>query len=308
MAKKAIKKKSTTKVPKPKKVIKAKPKKAATTLVWKRSKAGRPKRPSLGARRSRQTTGGQAPAAKQKKPATHKKNVAEGFTTPLTLPSPLGGEGVSTEPNGGEMFVGESKFQLGPKENAGDFQAHNIPFDYGLNRIILLVVDPKFAFVYWEVQTDKMHEAISAIGNDAKLTLRFHEVNSSSFWDVSIYERVSNWYLKLAHPERRLWVEIGMKNDRGYFFPIAQSSTMQMPRAGLARPGPIKWMLVSPSGEKVITEIEEYTDADLELLKKILGPYFFDLFRRGRFATITGSSAENIFMSVEEIQPPSLSS
>jgi hypothetical protein len=67
-------------------------------------------------------------------------------------------------------------------------------------------------------------------------------------------------------------------------------------------------MLVSPAGEKVITEVEEYTDADLELLKKILGPYFFDLFRRGRFASVTGSSAENIFMNLEEIQPPSLSS
>ncbi len=292
--------KKPKKVIKPKAKAKAKPKKAATTIVWKRSKPGRPKKQS--------SVVGHRPSVKSKKAVARKKNRSEEFTTPLTLPSPLGGEGVSIEPNGGEVFVGESKFHLGPKENAGDFQAHNIPFDYGQNRIILLVVDPKFAFVYWEVQTDKMHEAISAIGNDAKLILRFHEVNSSSFWDVSIYERVGNWYLKLAHPERRLWAEIGMKNDRGYFFPIAQSNTMQMPRTGLARPGPIKWMLVSPTGEKVITEIEEYTEADLELLKKILGPYFFDIFKRGKFSTITGSSSENIFMSVEEIQPPSLSS
>lgn len=212
------------------------------------------------------------------------------------------------EPNGGELIVEQSKFELGPKENAGEFQSHNLPFDYGQNRIILLVVDPKFAFVYWEVQQDKMHEALSHVGNNGKLTLRFTNIDNNHFWDVSIYERVGNWYLKLDHAEQHLAVEVGMKGNNGNFFAIARSNAMKMPRLGLARPGPIKWMLVSPTGERVITEIEEYTDADLELLKKILGPYFFDLFRRGRFTSITGSSAENIFTSIEQMQPPSLSS
>lgn len=211
-------------------------------------------------------------------------------------------------PNGGELVVSESKFQLGPKQNAGEFQAHNLPLEYGRNRVILLIVDPKFVFVYWEVQNDKMHEAITAIGQNSKLTLRFKNIDTGHFWDVSIYERVGNWYLKLDHPEQNLIVEIGMKNDRGDFYSISRSNNMKLPRTGLAPKGPIKWMLVSPTGEKVITEIEEYTDADLELLKRILGPYFFDLMQKGKFHTIIGSSAEHIFTEIEEIRAPSISS
>lgn len=266
-------------------------KKATSTLVWKRTKAGRP-RSSVSKRSS--TT------AKRKRPI---KVIPSGSSHI----DELTGKHV-LEPNGGEIHVGESKFNLGVEQNAGEFLAHNIPFDYGHNRIILLVVDPKFAFLYWEVQNDRMHDTLNRLGSDAKLTLRFRNTDSDYTWDVSIYERVGNWYLKLDHPDQSLMVEIGMKNDRGEFEKIAASNIMRLPRVGLAPKGPIKWMLVSPSGEKVITEIEDYTDADLELLKKIMGPYFFDLLKKGRFTGIVGSSSENVFLSLEEIVPLGISS
>lgn len=271
--------KTTKKTVKKKKVARSLPagrsKKPKTTLVWKRSARGRPKK------------------AITQKTSARKKVVAQ--------PSNL----EPTHQQTNELVIEQSKFQLGPKQNAGDFTAHNIPFEYGKNRIVLLVVDPKFAFIYWEVQTDRMHDVLQSLGHNAKLTLRFHEADRPLFWDISIYERVGNWYLKLDHPQKHLWVELGMKNDRGDFQSIARSHQIKMPRTGLAAPGPTKWMLVSPTGERVMTEVEEYTDADFELLKKILGPYFFDLFRKGKFAGITGSSAENIFM---ELTPPSISS
>ena len=263
---------------------------AKSTLVWKRSKRGRPK----GKPQQLTHPRGQEPM--------HKRDQA-----PARSPSlrgrlgPRGEAGGLTHQNKGETAAVESKFQLGPKQNAGEFQAHNLPFEYGHNRIVLLVIDPKFAFVYWEVNIDKMREALSHVGGDGKLTLRFRNLRDNHSWDVSIYERVGNWYLRLERPEHHLIVEIGMKNSRGDFYTIATSNTMRLPRATLTGPGPIKWLLVSPSGEKILTEVEEYTDADIELLKKILGPYFFDLFKRGRFATITGSSAENVFMTLEDI-------
>ena len=279
-------KKSTKKASKktPKKTLKAKqPKKAKGTLVWKRAKAGRPK------------SGGTKRKLKTKK----------------SLPAKISREPLQQEvpaSNGFEIKVAQSKFQLGVRENAGQFQAHNLPFDYGKNRIILMVVDPKFVFVYWEVQNDKMQEALNNVGHNAKLTLRFKNLDNNHSWDISIYERVGNWYLKLDYPEQNLMIDIGFKNDRGDFYKIATSNALRLPRIGLAPKAPIKWMLVSPTGEKVITEVEEYTEADLELLKKIMGPYFFDLLKKGRFAGISGSSAENIFMNLEEIVPPSISS
>lgn len=279
-------------------------KKTKPTLVWKRTKRGRPKKQGAGSRERK------AGSRKQSSARNRKKVTVAAELTPAEGWSASGGNQRTIE-----QVVEQSKFQLGPKKDAGpdyrqagEFQAHNLPFEYGLNRIILLVVDPKFVFVYWEVQTDKMHKAISHIGNDAKLTLRFKELGTNTSWDVGVYERVGNWYLRLDRPEQNLAVEIGMKNDRGDFWPIASSNIMKLPRTGLARPGPIKWMLVSPTGEKVLTEVEEYTEADYELLKKILGPYFFDLLKRGRFAGVTGSSAENIFTQISEISSSNLSS
>ncbi|MBI2092386.1 MAG: DUF4912 domain-containing protein [Deltaproteobacteria bacterium] len=265
--KKSIRKVSKTKKPS-KKVLKQ-------TLVWKRTKPGRPKGKSLG-------------KAKEKI-AISKRNIEKPVFQNTT-----------------ELQVEESKFNLGVRQNNEEFHVHNLPFGYGNNRIILLIVDPKFAFVYWDVQPEKMNDALSAIGHNAKLTLRFTQLNTKHSWDVSIYERIGNWYLRLNHPENELIVKIGMKNENGDFYKIASSNIMRFPRTGLAGRGPTKWMLVSPSGEKVTTEIEEYTNADLELLKKILGPYFFDLFSRGKFATLTGSSAENVFMNFEEIQKPAI--
>lgn len=253
------------------------------TLVWKRTRRGRPKTSLEKTKKKRATK------SKQELP----KEIA-------SLSS------IARNDKHNEIQIEQSKFQLGTKQNAGEFQAHNLPFDYGHNRIVLLVVDPKFVFIYWEIQADRMQEANHSLGHNAKLTLRFRNLDTKHWWDVSIYERVGNWYLKLDHPEQNLSVEIGVKNDRGDFYSIASSNIMRLPRSGLARrPGPIKWMLVSPTGEKVITEIEEYTDADFELLKKILGPYFFDLLRKGRFAGIIGSSAENVFTPISGSQPQS---
>lgn len=288
--KKTVKKKTV------KRVSAGRSKKPKTTLVWKRSARGRPKKAATGARK---------PSARKKTVSVIKAAVPVPTNHRTISPRHHTVGGPASDQRTSELIVEQSKFQLGPKQNAGDFTAHNIPFEYGKNRIVLLVVDPKFAFIYWEVQTDRMHSALQSLGHNAKLTLRFHEADRPLFWDISIYERVGNWYLKLDHPQKHLWVELGMKNDRGDFHSIARSHQIKMPRTGLAAPGPIKWMLVSPTGEKVMTEVEEYTDADYELLKKILGPYFFDLFRKGKFAGIAGSSAENIFM---ELTPPSISS
>ncbi len=303
---KAVKKavKPAKKMNKPKKIVKA-VKKAAKTTVKSVKKVAKPVKKAIKTVKTIKKSAKTLVKKAIKAPKRAKKPLIAKFKS--TIEERLIDRS-DVNPNGGELRVAESKFELGPKSNAEQLRVHNIPFEYGHNRIILLVVDPKFAFIYWEARPEKMHEAIARVGQNAKLTLRFHDMRNGAFWDTSIYERVGNWYLKLHTPNQQLFVELGMKNENGDFFVIARSNTMHMPRSCFAAAGPIKWMLVTPNGERAITEIEDYTDADLELLKKILGPYFFDLFKTGRFAGTLGSSAENIFMDIREVMPPSLSS
>lgn len=207
-----------------------------------------------------------------------------------------------------EGRIKESKFDIGVPRNAHAVPSQEIPLEYGKNQVTLLVVDPRFAFTYWEVRQDAFNKSSHRLGHNAKLTLRFYDITNtrdpetSPSWDVEVFDRLGNWYLRLEHPEQRLCLDIGMKGVSGEFLSFARSNVMRLPSASLAAPGPIKWMVVSPAGDKLISDAEEYTDADLALLKKILGPYFFDLLMRGRFASIAGSSIEAIFYDVSALR------
>jgi hypothetical protein len=198
-----------------------------------------------------------------------------------------------------------TKFDIGVRHNGMALPYAELPSEYGKDRAVILVVDPRFVFTYWEIRGDSLGEAHRAAGPGGKLTLRFYDISAtgnpetSGFWDVEVFDRLGNWYLRLAHPEQHLCLDVGVKNPQGYFHCIARSNVMRLPPQSLAKPGPIKWMVVSPSGEKVVSDVEEYTDADLALLKKILGPYFFDLLMRGRLASIAGSSIEAVFYDVQ---------
>lgn len=212
-----------------------------------------------------------------------------------------------------EVKVEGAKFDIGVAHNAHAMPSQDIPYEYGKTHVTLLIVDPRFVFTYWEVRADALSEAQHKMGSAAKLTLRFYDIThtqdpgSAPSWDVEVFDRLGNWYLKLGRPEQRLCLDIGMKSPTGEFWRLARSNVMRLPPASLAAPGPIKWMVVTPGGETLISDAEEYTEADLTLLKKILGPYFFDLLMRGRFASIAGSSLEAIFYDVEALrlgQPP----
>ncbi len=202
----------------------------------------------------------------------------------------------------------ETKFDIGVRHNGMAFPEQELPSEYGKDRAVILVVDPTFVFTYWEVRKESLDEAARHVGSEAKLTLRFYDVSSSyspeqsSFWDVEVFDRLGNWYLRLAHPEQNLCLDVGVKNAQGHFYRIARSNLVKLPPQSLAKPGPIKWMVVTPSGEKAISDVEDYTDADLALLKKILGPYFFDLLMRGRLASIAGSSVEAVFYDVGQLR------
>ena len=211
-----------------------------------------------------------------------------------------------------EAGIAGSKFDIGVPHNAHAMPSRDIPHEYDRDCVMLLVVDPRFAFTYWEVRHGTMMDAQNRFNHQGKLTLRFYDItleanpDRAPSWDVEVFDRLGNWYLKLERPEQKICLDIGLKSPTGEFWRFARSNVMRLPPQSLAAPGPIKWMVVTPAGETLISDSEDYTEADLSLLKKILGPYFFDLLMRGRFASITGSSLEAIFYDVEALRmgPP----
>jgi hypothetical protein len=175
-----------------------------------------------------------------------------------------------------------------------------------VNRLLMLVVDPRYAFTYWEIKLESLLQAADRSGPDAKLTLRLYDTTSAEpnvpYGDVEIFDRRGNWYLKMEQPQQRLRLEIGMKAATGEFECITRSSIMRITQEMLAHPGPIKWIASAPGEDRFAPPSEEYQDANPETLKKILGPYFYELLVRGRLTSIAGSSMEAVFHDIQTLR------
>ena len=171
------------------------------------------------------------------------------------------------------------------------------PHSYDMNKVVLLPVDPKFAFIYWEVRQDTLDGVLSAFGG--KLTLRVYDVtnidfngyNAHEWWDMEMYHRIGTWYLRHHKGDRNLLVDIGVKSHDGNFHVISRSKAIYFPRDFMVGPGKILWMLVDEFSNKLISDIEDYTDADLVLLKKIMGEDRFRRFMKGGLDIFLGASA-----------------
>lgn len=307
-AKAKVKAKRTKKKPK-KAVAKKAAKKKAPKRKARKAAAKKPARPAVKAPSlSRKMAGIRRPVPRMHARAT-KRILSEPDVARMTQPGDI--EHILSQISDATRDISaarQTKFDIGVKHNGMAFPEQELPSEYGKDRAVLLVVDPTFVFTYWEIRSESLKEAAKHVGPDGRLTLRFYDVGTSyspeqsNFWDVEVFDRLGNWYLRLSHPDQNICLDIGVKNAQGHFYRITRSNLVKLPQQSLAKPGPIKWMVVTPSGEKAISDVEDYTDADLALLKKILGPYFFDLLMRGRLASITGSSVEAVFYDVNQLK------
>ena len=304
-----VQKKAVAKKTAPKAKNRATVKAKAKALPAKKRPANRPvKKASPTPKRSPAGKKARIAAPRQMAPGARKKSAVH---VSEIATATLGFEDIISQVSEGqaeEAKLTGSKFDIGVAHNAHAMPVQDIPQGYDKTQVMVLVVDPRFVFTYWEVRHDTMMEAQHRFNHQGKLTLRFYDITHESntevapSWDVEVFDRLGNWYLRLERPEQRICLDVGVKGPSGEFWRVARSNIMRLPPQSLAAPGPIKWMVVTPAGETLISDSEDYTEADLSLLKKILGPYFFDLLMRGRFASIAGSSVEAIFYDVEALR------
>ncbi|MBN1114058.1 MAG: DUF4912 domain-containing protein [Oligoflexia bacterium] len=173
------------------------------------------------------------------------------------------------------------------------------PHSYFIDRAVILPIDPKFAFIYWETREDTLHHLHERYGFDAKLVVRVYDVtnidfngyNAHEWWDIEVYHRIGSWYIKHSRGDRNLIIDIGLRAGDGTFHVIARSRSISFPREHMVAPGKILWMLVDEFGNKVVSEVEDYTDEDLKLLRAILGEERFKRLREGGLDIFLGGSA-----------------
>ncbi len=110
------------------------------------------------------------------------------------------------------------------------------------DRFVLLVRDPFWLHVYWELCSRLIERAKAAMGHawhTAVPILRLFRIVADGMnnprrdivRDIRIHGGVNNWYVDVQDPPGTFQIEIGFVSREGNFFPIASSNIVQTPQS-----------------------------------------------------------------------------
>ena len=141
-----------------------------------------------------------------------------------------------------EQRMQASKYYLGGGESPELDEGFEYPRSYGENAIVLMVRDPYWLFVYWELAPDLRRDLAARLGDDvlsrSRLVLRVYDVTGTdpdhpvSYHDIDIAPGARNWYINVMRVERDYCVDLGLVTPDGSFIVIARSNRISLPPVG----------------------------------------------------------------------------
>lgn len=113
----------------------------------------------------------------------------------------------------------------------------------GDDRVVLMVRDPYWLHVYWEISTETIQRTETALDSEwyrAKPVLRLMDVSSDDATissetlvrELEIHGGVNNWYIDVDGRSRTYRVDVGYRTEHGRFHAIARSNAVSPPAAG----------------------------------------------------------------------------
>ena len=151
----------------------------------------------------------------------------------------------------------EAKFIIGKPDIRDESRAEispELPLDYGDNKIVMLVRDPHWCYLYWELQEGNIEDGLRRLSrsrNEVRHVLRLHRASGQEGpFDVDVDFRHKNHYLQLS-PGASFYAEIGLLDHEGYFATLAVSNTVTLP---LDSPSEIideKWITTDENFEEI---------------------------------------------------------
>ena len=133
-------------------------------------------------------------------------------------------------------------------------ESFSLPYSYNVTKIVLMVRDPYWAYVYWDIDDAKYKEVqylIQTHSGRIKTILRVYDVtdvefngfNSHRTFDVDVSLEAKAWYIHTGVPDRDYLVDIGLLDDQGKFYLIARSNIMRTPRDTMSDVIDENWMI-----------------------------------------------------------------
>jgi hypothetical protein len=142
-----------------------------------------------------------------------------------------------------EQRIEDAKYQpRGPAPRLFEEERFVFPESYGESRVRLLVKDPEWLFVHWDVDPQSLADLRAELGERAsalsKLTLRVSDPQHGGESRVLLPDGARSWYVRADAAERSYRAELGLTLPSGEFRGLAESNTVRTPRIGPAPGGP----------------------------------------------------------------------
>jgi uncharacterized protein len=134
------------------------------------------------------------------------------------------------------------------KENSKDNlnNGYRLPDSYNKDKLVFMVRDPKWGFVYWEITESKIQQhGLSAV----EKYLRCYDItesgspeNAGSIFDIRINDLTNNWYINFPDSNRTYIIDYGYFKD-GKFVTVIRSNAATLPRDAISDQVDLEWML-----------------------------------------------------------------
>jgi len=136
------------------------------------------------------------------------------------------------------------------------YDAGELPWGYGDDRIVALVRSPDSLYVYWEITDDAIARArkkLGAAGDHGWCNLRVYDTtardfdgtNANSYFDVTVDRGARDYFFDLRKPTAAFHLEVGIKTHEGFFQAIARSGRAEFPRKGPSSNHGLEWLTVT---------------------------------------------------------------
>ena len=140
-------------------------------------------------------------------------------------------------------------------------------------RLVVMVRDPYWLHVYWELGRKSVERAKVALGqywHVARPVLRLYEVfrdgtttsTRQPIRDVEIHGGVSNWYIDVHNPPKCYQLDIGYLSVGGRFFCLARSNVVNTPPAAASDNFDKNWSDVAKDFDRIFALSGGYSEPE----------------------------------------------
>jgi uncharacterized protein len=164
---------------------------------------------------------------------------------PVAAPSLNGKHHANGKPAAPAKKKADKKADAAPAVDPSGKPPRHLQGGHNKDRIVVVVRDPYWLHVFWELTHQSVQRAEAALGQDwhgARPILRVYDVSAQDTTstaegvvrDVDIHGGCNNWYVEVTQPPRSYRVDIGYVSKRGQFYALARSNVVTPPKAGVS--------------------------------------------------------------------------